>query len=249
MTATALKPNTTQVPNLILDEWMRILTPAEFKVVMTIARQTYGWHKESDRISYSQLVQKTGYGVDTLTIATKSLRASEKIIVTDADGNELRTKEECRGKSLYYKLNLEITETTRKSRVDENPNYSENPTWKNRDTKETYTKDSFTKVKEQAHGIKRVGEIVKDRISTRFLPKPKDNRITKGFQFYAYRAADIAGLKNGGRSRLFDIFKKNNYGEFQVKKTQEVIAQPGYLKISDEEKRAVYLAGVYKNSR
>lgn len=134
-----LKPNTTQIPNVILDEWMAELTPAEFKVIMLIARQTYGWHKDTDRISYTQLIDKTGYGADTITVAVKALRASGKIIVTDSEGIQLHTVEECRGKSLYYRLNLEGTTTTRKSRVV-SPNYSENPSWKSRVTKETITK-------------------------------------------------------------------------------------------------------------
>lgn len=245
MTATAkLHPNTTQVPNIILDEWMSELTPAEFKVIMLIARQTYGWHKEEDRISYSQLITRTGYGADTIVVAVKSLRASGRIIVTDSGGNQLHTVEECRGKSLYYKLNLE---TTRKSREVEN-NYSENPSWKSRDTKETNTKDKTLLLRnnERAHGIKRIGDLVKDRIPIRSLSK--DNHITQGFQFYAYQAADIAGLKNGGRSRLFQVFKANNYGEFQVKKTAEVIKHPTFLKLPNEQAKVAYLAGAFRRS-
>lgn len=140
-----LQPNTTQIPNIILDEWMSELTPAEFKVIMLIARQTYGWHKESDRISYSQLIEKTGYGADTITVAVKALRKSGRIVVTDSEGTQLHTVEECRGKSLYYRLDLE---TTRKSR-EVDSNYSENPSWKSRDTKETITKDLVINITKQ----------------------------------------------------------------------------------------------------
>ena len=129
--------NSTQIPNIIFDEWMAEITPAEFKVVMTIARQTYGWHKETDRIAYSQLEYKTGYSKDTLTIAVKALRASGKIIVTDSEGNQLYTKEECRGKSLYYKLNIQGVGKSDKLVT----NVSENPSRKIRHTKETNTKE------------------------------------------------------------------------------------------------------------
>jgi len=53
-------PNTSSIPNILFDYWMNILTPAEFKVLMCIARKTYGWHKTNDRISISQIEKMTG---------------------------------------------------------------------------------------------------------------------------------------------------------------------------------------------
>lgn len=52
-------PNYTQVPNDLLDR-MSELTPAEFKIAMAIARLTFGWHKTTDKISISQLIELTG---------------------------------------------------------------------------------------------------------------------------------------------------------------------------------------------
>ena len=60
MTNPKLAPNTCPVPNVILDVVMRKVSHAEFKVLMAIVRKTYGWHKDSDRISLSQLVAMTG---------------------------------------------------------------------------------------------------------------------------------------------------------------------------------------------
>lgn len=51
-------PNFTQIPNEILDR-MGEMTPAEFKVLMAICRKTFGWHKESDVISLTQLEEMT----------------------------------------------------------------------------------------------------------------------------------------------------------------------------------------------
>lgn len=51
----ALIPNSTQIPDVILDHWMARLSGAEFKVVLYIARRTYGFGKESDTISINQL--------------------------------------------------------------------------------------------------------------------------------------------------------------------------------------------------
>src|SRR5215471_13923723 len=50
-----LIPNSTQIPDVLLDHWMAKLSGAEFKVLLYIARRTYGFGKESDRISLSQI--------------------------------------------------------------------------------------------------------------------------------------------------------------------------------------------------
>jgi phage replication O-like protein O len=53
-------PNSAQIPNILFDYWMAKLTPAEFKVLMAIARKTYGWNKSRDRISLKQITKLTG---------------------------------------------------------------------------------------------------------------------------------------------------------------------------------------------
>lgn len=53
------KPNTVGVPNIIFDYWMAQLTDGEFKVLMAIARKTYGWHKQRDMISLKQIEEMT----------------------------------------------------------------------------------------------------------------------------------------------------------------------------------------------
>ena len=58
--SSSFHPNFTQTPNILFDEWMRLLTPAEFKVLMCISRKTYGWHRGSDQISLSQIELVTG---------------------------------------------------------------------------------------------------------------------------------------------------------------------------------------------
>ena len=51
-----LKPNSTQVPNIILDKLMYRLPDAEFRVMIYICRRTYGFQREKDQISYSQFI-------------------------------------------------------------------------------------------------------------------------------------------------------------------------------------------------
>jgi len=54
------KPNYTQLPNALLDHHLPQMKESELKVVLAIARATFGWHKESVKLSLSQLMEKTG---------------------------------------------------------------------------------------------------------------------------------------------------------------------------------------------
>ena len=66
-----LVPNSTQVPNVLLDELMPILGGAEFKCLMYIARRTYGFRKSYDSISLTQfedgIITKDGKKLDSGT--------------------------------------------------------------------------------------------------------------------------------------------------------------------------------------
>ena len=53
-------PNHTQTPNELFDEHMKEMAGSELKVILAICRKTFGWHKERDRISTSQLMEMTG---------------------------------------------------------------------------------------------------------------------------------------------------------------------------------------------
>lgn len=50
-----LIPNSTQIPDVLLDMWMAELSGSEFKVLLYIARRTYGFGKEWDTISLNQI--------------------------------------------------------------------------------------------------------------------------------------------------------------------------------------------------
>ena len=54
------KPNYTQIPNDFFDSVMTELTDSELRVLLVIMRKTFGWSKEIDRISLTQLVELTG---------------------------------------------------------------------------------------------------------------------------------------------------------------------------------------------
>lgn len=80
-------PNSTIIPNIVLDVLMAQLSPSEFKVLMYLCRRTYGFWKKRDAVSLSQLADGietrdgrridfgTGLSRPTVIKAIKSLEA------------------------------------------------------------------------------------------------------------------------------------------------------------------------------
>jgi len=73
-------PNHTQIPNIIIDQHMAELSHAQFKVLMAICRKTIGWHKQSDYISISQIVELAGVSNKTVVGAIKQLEKKGFIV-------------------------------------------------------------------------------------------------------------------------------------------------------------------------
>ena len=84
-----LIPNSTQIPNVVIDILLPRIPSAEGKCVLYICRRTFGFHKEYDRISFSQFVDgiKDRYG-KVLAYGTGLVRAS----VTQALKNLVRAE-------------------------------------------------------------------------------------------------------------------------------------------------------------
>jgi len=110
-------PNTTQVPNVILDQWLPRLKDVELRVLLIIIRQTLGWiedyetgrRKEKDWISHYQLREKTGRKDRAISAAVKVLVESHRIIeALDERGNLLDTaqKRQMVGNKIFYRINL-----------------------------------------------------------------------------------------------------------------------------------------------
>ena len=57
-----LVPNFTPIPNIVLEKLMPSLSKVALKVLLAVARKTYGWGKERDAISLTQLQRLTGLG-------------------------------------------------------------------------------------------------------------------------------------------------------------------------------------------
>ena len=81
-----IKSEYTQVHNFLFDEIMPALKPNAWKVLCFIVRKTYGWHKDDDKLSFSQIRQGTGISSDmTVSSALKELAAKKYIIIHKSD--------------------------------------------------------------------------------------------------------------------------------------------------------------------
>ena len=97
-----LIPNTTQVPNVLLDEVIPQLSSSPVRVLLAIIRLTYGFGKSSDRLSLSYLAKKTGLSRRRVIDGVKSLG---DIIKITPGKKGLKTWEGAN----EYSLNLDIS--------------------------------------------------------------------------------------------------------------------------------------------
>ena len=75
-----LYPNSTQFPNMLLDEVWPLLTPQEAMVLAVAVRKTLGWRKRQDIICLSQFCEVTGLGRYTVQKALHALKAVNLVI-------------------------------------------------------------------------------------------------------------------------------------------------------------------------
>jgi len=73
MVETAKRLTYTKVPNYILEDYISRLKGSELKVLLTVCRKTFGFHKTVDGISISQIQRYTGLGRSTIIGAIRSL--------------------------------------------------------------------------------------------------------------------------------------------------------------------------------
>lgn len=126
-------PNTTQIPHLIIREWMPLLSDVELRIILVVTDQTLGWiedfetkrRKEKDWISQSQLMKKINRSDRAIQNSLKRLVDELRIIQAhDEAGNLLDSPQKrmkCGGK-IFYRLSLKrpIQTTPEKSSGAEN---------------------------------------------------------------------------------------------------------------------------------
>ena len=108
---------TTPVPNVIFDVYLKELNSTELKVLLVVIRQTLGWadrrgrygRKESDWISGSQLMEKTGCSYRAISPAIEQLVRRNLIVVQNERGYTLSYSKDRQGKiKLFYSLHPSV---------------------------------------------------------------------------------------------------------------------------------------------
>jgi len=103
-----LIPNSTQVPNVILDFVVCRIPEAEARCLLYICRRTFGFHKESDRISFSQFIDgiktKDGKVLDHGAGLARASVAKGLKNLNLAGAIEIRETT----KGNYYQINLQM---------------------------------------------------------------------------------------------------------------------------------------------
>lgn len=104
--------NFTRLPNILFDTLLKELNTSELKILLVIIRQTVGWSKERDRITYSQFIYKTGISRRIISVAINSLLKKNLIQITDTHGNALDVPKDRKGRFfIYYSPNLESVQS------------------------------------------------------------------------------------------------------------------------------------------
>ena len=105
-------PRYTQTPDEVFDVLLPVLSGAELKVLLYIIRRTFGWRKDADRISLSQIqhgiTRADGAALDHGTGLAKSTAvAAIKGLETMGIIEAVRSKSDARGyESTTYRLRL-----------------------------------------------------------------------------------------------------------------------------------------------
>lgn len=111
-------PNSTQTPNVILDEWMPVLSGPEFKIISLLVRQTIGFQldketgrrKDRDWLNIKQIIKKTGIKSDkTVSKSIANLSEVYKLIEPVTEKGFLLNspaKRESHSGKIYYRLSL-----------------------------------------------------------------------------------------------------------------------------------------------
>ena len=72
-----MKPNSFQIPNTIVDDFIQLVNGNELKIYLIIVRKTKGWNKEFDGISISQFIKFSG--ISSHNTIRKSLKKLAEI--------------------------------------------------------------------------------------------------------------------------------------------------------------------------
>jgi len=143
----------TQIPNQIIEALMRInLSAYETRVLFLVIRQTLGWNKKEDPISFSQMAKKTGLDRRLAARAMKGL-IDRKIVIKRDDSyiNKYRFNKNFETwKDVISKDTSVYSDDTLSSKSMTKLSSIETPT---KDNKDTYTKEIYSEIDKRLTGL------------------------------------------------------------------------------------------------
>ena len=104
--------NYTQIPNVIFDYWMAILSPGEFKVICAICRKTFGWNKQRDKISLRQLAKLTG-------LSERGVQKISDCLIEHGLITKIKHKDEFDGSNAPNEYELNVEDSDERGGVNE----------------------------------------------------------------------------------------------------------------------------------
>src|SRR5699024_7589922 len=137
------KPNHTQIPNIFIDEWIPKLKGSEIQIFLIICRQTIGWHKDTDRISTSQLKEKTGLSNRCIIDTIRSLEKHGLI--------ETKLENSIKSFEIAYEESSQVTDLPMNKVHKAYEQSSQGAYEQSSHTKETITKETKQKKEESEH--------------------------------------------------------------------------------------------------
>jgi hypothetical protein len=126
------QPEYTPIPDALFDLWLPVLTEGQLKVLLYIMRRTFGFKKQSDAISLSQLcdgiVTSDGRRLDTGTGCTRSTVTAAVAALVDYGLITATAQADARGDAAPTLYALRMAGSPTPSQQPEEPQVTENET-------------------------------------------------------------------------------------------------------------------------
>ena len=232
-----LYPNTTQVPNVIID-CMSVLTNNELRIVLLVTRKTVGWHKETDYLAYSQIKEMTHLSKQSVSTGVNQLVKRGLIKRVDLNGKSLEIMPNGYRGKVFYTLSKQLVNNLDRSKFDTStglkfrPNKTNyNKTNKtNGDTISNKNVDNLGITKKS--GLNQIGlltdkafkELVEKR-NIQDVETVKQIDITTPHQAYGFEVVRMLNLATDYLPRIIRACKKKDYYKIKtaISSTQNFI--------------------------
>lgn len=236
--------NFTRTPNDLIEVLLSsALNDSQRRILIFIARKTYGFNKKTDRISWSQFQNKLNISRGTLSCSLKKLKLVHLLVLVSI-GKSKKSSNEWRIDTTNYQSKL--VQLTKLVQFD-----TKKLVRKPSDTKESITKQTARgEVSSEQRGITPpCSPIIIDWILNNIIPYKKDVKNPKGLATHIARevlaniAADIPKLKTEKDSSTA-IYVQNKMGWRKCDSSDFVPFKPNEKNLSEPEKVFIALMGI-----